>query len=242
MNKNIKTFACGILVGALIFALPTLARDVYESISVVRNTIGITIDGNNFTKDNFVYEGTTYVPLRAIAETFGKGVEYDEENNVAKIFTDCSFKYDGAQVGSVNGYIITDTMYDDYSKHLKAVNNYKSDAELDAAVKDKIVRNVMTMQIANSLDIYIDRNYVLNYENMLQFMYLQYGGEEEFNKQKEAEGYTDNMYKHIKEVNELKSRMFTSSTFGDHTSEEKEKLFNKIIDGIIEELEIVWSK
>ena len=242
MNKTIKTFAAGIITGALIFSLPALARDVYESITVVRNTIGVTIDGQKFDKDNFVYNGTTYVPLRAIAETFGKGVEYDEVNNVAKILTDCSFKYEGETIGSVNGYVVTDTMYADYKKHLSAVNKYDSDSELDKAVKDEIVKNVMTMQVANSLDLYIDRNYVLNYENMLQFMYMQYGSKEEFDKKKAEEGYTDDMYKHIKEVNELRTRVFSSSTFSSLTHEEKEQTFDKIISGLVEQIEVKWNK
>ena len=50
MNKTIKTFAAGIITGALIFSLPALARDVYESITVVRNTIGVTIDGQKCLK------------------------------------------------------------------------------------------------------------------------------------------------------------------------------------------------
>ena len=50
----IPDFAAGIITGVLIFSLPALARDVYESITVVRNTIGVTIDGQKFDKDNFV--------------------------------------------------------------------------------------------------------------------------------------------------------------------------------------------
>ncbi|MBQ8525533.1 MAG: hypothetical protein IJ460_02270 [Clostridia bacterium] len=241
MNKNVKTFAAGIITGALIFSLPALARDVYESITVVRNTIGITIDGRSFEEDNFVYNGTTYVPLRAIAETFGKGVEYDEKNNIAKIVTDCSFKYEGEQVGSINGYVITDTMYADYSKHLAAINEYATEEELNAAVKAEIERNIMTMQIANALDIYIDRNYVLNYENMLQFMYMQHGGEEEFKKKMEEQGYTDNLYKHIREVNELKSQIYLSSTFNDFSQEDKDKLFEEILTGLMSEVTITWN-
>lgn len=241
MNKNLKTFAAGIITGALIFAVPAIARDVYEEITVVRNTIGITIDGKNFEEDNFVYNGTTYVPLRAIAETFGKGVEYDEENNIAKILTDCSFKYQGEVVGSVNGYAITDTMYADYSKHLAAVNEYASEDELNAAVKAEIERNIMTMQIANALDIYIDRHYVLNYDNMLQFMYMQHGGEEEFNKKMEEQGYTKDLFKHIREVNELKAQIYQSSSFKEFSQEDKDKLFEEILTGIMEEVEITWN-
>ena len=241
MNKNVKTFAAGIVTGALIFSLPALARDVYENISVIRNTIGITIDGRSFEEDNFVYNGTTYVPLRAIAETFGKGVEYDEENNIAKILTDCSFKYVGEEVGSINGYSVTDLMFEDYKKHLSAINEYASEEELTAAVKEEIVKNVMTIQIANALDIFIDRNYVLNYDNMLQFMYMQHGGEEEFNKKMEEQGYTKDLYKHIREVNELKAQVYLSSTFKDFEQEEKDKLFDEILTGLTAEVVITWN-
>lgn len=242
MKKTVKTFAAGVLAGALIFSVPAIARDIYENISVVRNTIGVTIDGKSFTADNFVYEGTTYVPLRAIAETFGKGVEYDEENNIAKIVTDCSFKYIGEQVGVINGYVVTDTMFEDYKKHLAAINEYTNEEELVAAVKEEIEKNVMTIQIANALDIYIDRNYVLNYENLLHFSYMQHGGEEEFNKKMEEQGYTYNMFKHIKEINELKARIYRSSTFSSVEESEKDKLFEEIVSGLKPEIVIKWDK
>lgn len=241
MNKNVKTFAAGIVTGALIFSLPALARDIYENISVIRNTIGITIDGHSFAEDNFVYNGTTYVPLRAIAETFGKGVEYDEANNIAKIVTDCSFKYVGEQIGVINGYVVTDVMFDDYKKHLSAINEYATEEELTATVKAEIEKNVMTIQVANALDIYIDRNYVLNYENMLQFSYMQHGGEEEFRKKMEEQGYTDNMFKHIKEINELKARIYRSSTFINIEETEKDKLFDEIINELMDEITIEWN-
>ena len=93
MKNSLKSFICGILVGALLISLPVLAEQVYEKIEVVRNSIVINIDGEKLESDNFVYEGTTYVPIRKVAETFGRGVTYDEKTNTANILTDCSFKY-----------------------------------------------------------------------------------------------------------------------------------------------------
>lgn len=241
MKKNLKSFVCGVLIGALLISLPVFAEQIYEKINVVRNSIVVNVDGIKLDADNFVYEGTTYVPIRKVAETFGRGVNYDEETNSAYIVTDCSFKYEGEVVGVINGYEVTDTMYADYEKHLSAINKYSSDAEKETAVKNEIVNNVLTYQIANALGVYIDYNYVKNYENMLTFIHMQYGGEEEFRKEAEKQGYTDNLFKHIREINHLKSQVLVSSDFNGLEIDEAEKILSEVVAEYKKESQIIWK-
>jgi len=241
MKKNLKSFVCGVLIGALLISLPVFAEQIYEKINVVRNSIVVNVDGIKLDADNFVYEGTTYVPIRKVAETFGRGVNYDEETNSADIVTDCSFKYEGEVVGVINGYEVTDTMYADYEKHLSAINKYSSDAEKETAVKNEIVNNVLTYQIANALGVYIDYNYVKNYENMLTFIHMQYGGEEEFRKEAENQGYTDNLFKHIREINHLKSQVLVSSDFNGLEIDEAEKILSEVVAEYKKESQIIWK-
>ncbi len=241
MKSNLKSFVSGILIGVLLISLPVFAEQIYEKINVVRNSIVVNVDGIKLDADNFVYEGTTYVPIRKVAETFGRGVNYDEDTNSAFIVTDCSFKYDGDIIGTINGYQVTDKMYSDYEKHLCAVNEYSSDAEKESAIKNEIETNILTSQIANALGIYIDYNYVKNYDNMLTFIHMQYGSEEEFKKETEKQGYTDNMFKHIREVNHLKSQILVSSDFNGLEFADAEKILNEVVAEYKKESDIIWK-
>ena len=242
MKFNLKSFICGIIAATTLFAISAVARDVYENISVVRNSLEITIDGMEFAEDNFVYNGTTYVPLRAVSERLGFGVEYDDEAYAANIVRDCSFKFEGETIGYINGYEVTDTMYDAYKNHIVATQPELKDAALDEAVKTEIKNNVYIIQIATALDYYIDSNFNNNYLNLVKFMEIQYGGEEAFVKELRAQGFSDEMYRHIQEVSQLKSNILNDSQLSDLTDEEKEQLLKELISELDPESEVVWNK
>ena len=81
-----KKFICGILVGSLCtLTIGTLASGVWDNISVLRNDIKVVVDGTEVTADNFLYQDTTYLPIRAIGTALGENVEYDEATNTAYI-------------------------------------------------------------------------------------------------------------------------------------------------------------
>ena len=242
MKLNLKSFICGIIAVTTLFAISAVARDVYENISVVRNTLAIKIDGMEFSEDNFVYEGTTYVPLRAVSERLGFGVEYDDEAYTANIVRDCSFKFEGEVIGYINGYEVTDTMYDAYKNHIVATQPELKDAALDEAVKTEIKNNVYIIQIATALDYYIDSNFNNNYLNLVKFMEIQYGGEEAFVKELRGQGFSDEMYRHIQEVSQLKSNILNDSQLSDLTEEEKEQFLNELIKELDPESEVIWDE
>ena len=87
-RKNWKSFAAGMLTMALILALgiPALAAGNIRSLqNVTVGGIHIVIDGqelhptdvNGNPVDPFVYNGTTYLPIRAVANALGKAVSWD---------------------------------------------------------------------------------------------------------------------------------------------------------------------
>lgn len=93
MKKGtIKGFVLGAVVTAMALGM-TFTASAGRSIKVDDGQIGIKINKANFTILNtkgvevtpFVYEGTTYVPLRSFCEALGLDVEYDEETNTAII-------------------------------------------------------------------------------------------------------------------------------------------------------------
>lgn len=81
MRKEIKWFIVGILLALSVSAL----ADNWQTISVQPNLINVVVNGEKLNADNFLYNDTTYVPIRAVSEALNFNVEYDEETNTAYI-------------------------------------------------------------------------------------------------------------------------------------------------------------
>lgn len=85
MKNNIKSFICGMLVMGVISSAAAIAADVWQTINVLPNTIKVVVDGKEIQADNFLYNDTTYLPIRAVSEALGKDVQYDTETGTATI-------------------------------------------------------------------------------------------------------------------------------------------------------------
>ncbi len=91
MKREIKGFIAGVITTAVLSAgaFTALGEPVEKTITAIYNGIKIYVDGNQIqTKDAlgnevkpFVYNGSTYLPLRAIAEALGKEVIWEEPTN-----------------------------------------------------------------------------------------------------------------------------------------------------------------
>lgn len=85
--KRIPTFAAGMLTMALLGGLFTTAKNAYQKIDVLYNDVKIILDGETLEPTDavgnpvepFIYNGTTYLPVRAVATAFDKEVAWDEE-------------------------------------------------------------------------------------------------------------------------------------------------------------------
>lgn len=84
MKKELKGFICGV-VATIVVAGTASGVGVWDSIDVLKNDIRVVVDGNVVTADNFLYNDTTYLPLRAVSNALGENVEYDEIDNTAYI-------------------------------------------------------------------------------------------------------------------------------------------------------------
>lgn len=93
-----KKRCTALLLMLAILIIPAAAASTYRKqiavdygISLYFNDDAIILkDPNGNTVQPFVYGGTTYVPIRAVSETFGAAVFYDSGENAAYIYDDFS--------------------------------------------------------------------------------------------------------------------------------------------------------
>lgn len=81
-----KVFICIlalVLVG--ITGSLSLGDDLSETIKVQRNKVILEVNSVRVATDNFLYNGTTYVPIRAVSELLGKDVGWNAYTYVASI-------------------------------------------------------------------------------------------------------------------------------------------------------------
>ncbi|MEA4815950.1 MAG: stalk domain-containing protein [Lachnospiraceae bacterium] len=90
--QKLKDILCGVLITVLILGTVStvFGKVSKESIIANYNNIKIIIDGKTLEteKEPFVYEGTTYLPIRAIGEAFGKTVCWDGEAKTVTIVSE----------------------------------------------------------------------------------------------------------------------------------------------------------
>lgn len=93
MKKRLLSFAAGALTALLISSTAVTALAASGAIRIEVSPISVLVDGEVFqpkdAKGNdvmvFTYNGTTYAPLRALAEAYGLEVGYDGERNIATV-------------------------------------------------------------------------------------------------------------------------------------------------------------
>ena len=93
--STIKGFIAGALFMALLLPAITFANQASETISITFRNIRIFMDGEEFipkdelgnTIEPFIWGGTTYLPVRALALVFGKDVCWDEEHSYIHLNT-----------------------------------------------------------------------------------------------------------------------------------------------------------
>lgn len=84
MKSGIKGFIIGVAFAITFFSL-VFADSTLQTIEVMFNRINLEIDGVKINADNILFNGTTYVPVRTVAEIFGKGVLWNSETHTVSI-------------------------------------------------------------------------------------------------------------------------------------------------------------
>jgi hypothetical protein len=86
-----------VILSFIIFALlainvnSVLANSILQKIDVLINNISLFVNNEQVTVNNFIFNGTTYVPLRAVAEMNGMEVKWDGENKRVDLISNETF-------------------------------------------------------------------------------------------------------------------------------------------------------
>lgn len=83
--KKIAYFLSGCIITTIIMNSFTVFAETADKIDVVFGRIVLMVNGEKINKETLLYNGTTYVPLRASAEILGKEVAWDSTSNTAYI-------------------------------------------------------------------------------------------------------------------------------------------------------------
>lgn len=107
MKVNLKSMVMGAVVGAAVMAaMPVMGYDGTRTIQAVFKNIKICVDGVQMTPrdtagkevEPFIYNGTTYLPVRAVGEAVGKEVSYDGSTNTVYLGKSGVKSYLGQQI------------------------------------------------------------------------------------------------------------------------------------------------
>jgi len=96
-KEKLRIFLCGVAVGLVLLLLcgSALAASTTRQLTAIYNNIKIYVDGelispkdvNGKPTEPFIIEGSTYLPVRAVAEALGKPVDWDGPNQSVYIGT-----------------------------------------------------------------------------------------------------------------------------------------------------------
>lgn len=82
-NRN-KVLIMGLSL-SLAFATGVVASNNLTDIKVKLNEVKLLVNGNEIVATNILYDGTTYVPVRDVANAFDKEVDFDSKTQTVNI-------------------------------------------------------------------------------------------------------------------------------------------------------------
>lgn len=96
MKNHLPSFLSGVIVATLAFSVGATALAATGQLTITVDPVNIQVNGQTFQPTDangkavpvFAYNGTTYAPLRALAEAYGLDVGYDAANNMATVSSD----------------------------------------------------------------------------------------------------------------------------------------------------------
>lgn len=145
LKERIKSTLCGVIIGAILTGGIASAYTTHTLYGVMTNGIRIVIDGkeieptdaNGNIVEPAIYEGTTYLPVRAVAQAFGKAVYWDGQNYTVYLGDmDGELEYPTVELRDMKnisgGFSTTSKLTDNYGtryKYGESKNNFTGGLE-----------------------------------------------------------------------------------------------------------------
>ena len=93
MKKRVQGVFVGILIYMLVFSGVSLAVNIQKNIEITYRDIKLNVDGEEIVPKSvtgkivepFIYDGTTYLPVRAVAEALNRDVDWDNDTSMVII-------------------------------------------------------------------------------------------------------------------------------------------------------------
>ncbi len=214
MKKSyIKGFIAGLLVAGLLMSAPAMADALYETIYVLVNRVKIVINGQPADIDSLVYNGRTYVPLRAYSELLDKSVDYDDETMTVTVQDREQSLIMSKEIAFlVNGEAVR------VSTFKQMLNWFKYNLELgqmDAQtyadfkefVRQETVSNYIVHQYASDVGIQVSNTERTSLKAQIDVYANNFGGMESFVKKLESFGVTYDFYYWLQETALLRDKL-----------------------------------
>ena len=218
MKKRIKSFVAGFVCCSLLMATVGFADDIYESIQVIRGKMNINIKGENVNIDNFLYNDTTYVPLRELAEKLDMAVTYDSSTASVGIMDKSAYQILSREIAFlVNGQPVRTNYFTEVMNYFKLNMGMNSVSDSDAQdfkeyVKNEVVAMNVLRQIADDLSIRLTNTETRLLEEKITLYENNFGGHDAFSEFLSQNGVSYETYYSIQENFALRSKVLDIMT------------------------------
>lgn len=211
--EKLKGFIAGLLVAVLFMSAPAMADALYQSIDVLVNRVQILINGQPADIDSLVYNGRTYVPLRAYSELLDKSVDYDDATMTVTVQDREQSLIMSKEIAFlVNGEAVR------VSTFKQMLNWFKYNLELgemDAQtyadfkefVRQETVANYIVHQYAADAGIRMSTSESAMLKSQIDIYANNFGGMESFVKKLESFGVTYDFYYWLQETAVLRDKL-----------------------------------
>ena len=147
MKKTIKGYVLGFITATLLITGIGYAANTTTLYDVITNGVKIVIDGqklnptdaNGNTVEPIIYNGTTYLPVRAVANAFGKAVYWDGPNYTVYLGNmDGKLEYPTKEISineNIGGqwWVTSSDLRDNYgNNYTNSIHQYWSTSQYDA--------------------------------------------------------------------------------------------------------------
>ncbi len=217
-KKKFVSFVAGFLTCALLMGTVSFADEIYQTIQVISGKMKINIAGNQVDIDNFVYNDTTYVPLRQIANALDMVVTYDYEQSSVNIVDHKTYQIMNKNIAFlVNGQPVRVNYFTEVMNYYKINMGMASVEDEDADdFKNYVLKEVIGMevvrQIADDLSIKLTTTESRLLDERIELYENNMGGHDEFVSYLLKNGVSFETYYKMQEYFALRSKVLDVMT------------------------------